>query len=139
MTAEFPGARRRGFTLLEVLVATAIFAVAALGLLNAQSSQVRTNQHLGDKTFAHWVALNRLAELRLEKAFPEVGQGESTARMAGREWLVTTQVQATPVANVRLVVISVAENSRDFGDKPPPITRVTGFLPRVSSDAPPSS
>lgn len=131
--------RTRGFTLLEVLVATAIFAVAALGLLNAQGSQVHTDQHLGDKTFAHWVALNRLAELRLAKAFPEIGRGESTATMAGRDWLVTTKVEATPVNSVRLVTVTVAENSRSFGDKPAPITSLTGFLPRVAANAQPTT
>jgi general secretion pathway protein I len=130
-----PADSARGFTLLEVLVATAIFAVAALGLLNAQNSQVRTDQHLGNKTFAHWVALNRLAELRLQKSFPDIGEGESTASMAGREWRVVTKVQATPVANVRLVIILVGENSRNFGDKPAPVTSLTGFLPRVPQNA----
>jgi general secretion pathway protein I len=127
--------RLHGFTLLEVMVALAIMAVAALGLLNAQNSQVKTDQHLANKTFAHWVALNRLAELRLQKVFPEIGEGESTASMAGREWKVTTKVQPTPVANVRLVTILVGENSRNFGEKPLPVTSITGFLPRVSSNA----
>lgn len=130
-----PADSARGFTLLEVLVATAIFAVAALGLLNAQNSQIKTDQHLGNKTFAHWVALNRLAELRLQKSFPDIGEGESTASMAGREWRVVTKVQATPVANVRLVTILVGENSRNFGDKPAPVTSLTGFLPRVPQNA----
>lgn len=127
--------RNKGFTLLEVLVATAIFAIAAIGLLNAQNTQIRTDQHLDEKTFAHWVALNHLAELQLKKAFPDAGEGESSDSMAGRDWTVTTKVQATPSPNVRLLTIAVAEKSRNFGEKPTPVTVVTGFLARPSANA----
>lgn len=120
----------RGFTLLEVLVATAIFAVAALGLLNAQQTQIRTDQHLDTKTFAHWVALNQLADLRLNKAFPDVGEVKSETQMAGREWQVVTKAQSTPTSNVRLLTISVAEKPRDFGATATPVTLVTGFVSR---------
>ena len=123
--------RRTGFTLLEVLVATAVFAVAALALLRAQNSQVSTDQRLEEKTFAHWVALNRLAEMRLQNVFPDVGEGEATAAMAGRDWLITTKVQGTPSQNVRLVIVSVAPQSKEFGEKLPPVSVITGFLPRA--------
>lgn len=129
----------RGFTLLEVLVALVVFAIAALSLLSAQNSQITTDQHLEEKTLAHWVALNQLADMRLQKSFPEVGQGESTVKMAGRDWLVSSKVQATPSPNVRLLVIGVAPknsngNEGEFGKKPDPVTVVTGFLPRAQSN-----
>lgn len=127
----------RGFTLLEILVAVSIFAIAAMALLNAQRTQITTDQHLEEKTFAHWVALNRLAELRLQGVFPDIGQSEVTASMAGREWLVTTKAQGTPTPNVRLITISVAPQPTTQGDKlaekPAPVSVVTGFLPRRES------
>ncbi|HEX4870119.1 MAG TPA: type II secretion system minor pseudopilin GspI [Moraxellaceae bacterium] len=125
----------RGFTLLEVLVATAIFAIAALGLLNAQQTQIRTDQHLDTKTMAHWVALNQLADLRLNKVFPDIGEVKSETRMAGREWQVVTRAQSTPTANVRLLIISVAEKPRDFGATATPVTQVTGFISRPQGNA----
>lgn len=126
----------RGFTLLEVLVATAIFAIAALGLLNAQRTQIRTDQHLDAKTMAHWVALNHLQDLRLSRAFPDLGESRAETKMAGREWLIVTRAQATPTAKVRLLVISVAEKPRDFGgEAPPPVTQVTGFISRAEANA----
>jgi general secretion pathway protein I len=122
--------RQRGFTLLEVMIAMVIFAIAALALLNAQNSQITTDQHLRDKTIAHWVALNQLAEMRLQKRFPDVGESTDTASMGNAEWQLTIKVQATPTSNVRLVTVSVAPKSEAMGDKPDPVTVVTGFLSR---------
>ncbi len=129
MSAE----QSRGFTLLEVMVALVVFAIAALALLRAQNSQLATDQHLEEKTLAHWVALNHLEDLRLQRVFPNVGQSEATANMAGHDWLISTKVQATPTQNVRLLVIAVAakpDGGSEFGSKPDPVTTVTGFLVR---------
>jgi general secretion pathway protein I len=128
---RFHRLRQRGFTLLEVMIAMVIFAIAALALLNAQNSQITTDQHLRDKTIAHWVALNQLAEMRLQKRFPDVGESTDTASMGNAEWQLTIKVQATPTGNVRLVIISVAPKSDTLGDKADPVTVVTGFLPRA--------
>lgn len=123
-------ARARGFTLLEVLVALAIFAVAAVALLTAQNAQLRTDSRLAEKSLAHWAALNRLAELQLQGGFPEIGQGQSPARMGDRDWVVTTEVAATPSLDVRRLELSVALKSETFGDTPPAVTTLTAFLPR---------
>ncbi len=128
----------RGFTLLEVLVAVSIFAIAALALLNAQRTQITTDQHLEEKTFAHWVAMNHLTEMRLDGAFPEIGQRESTAHMAGRDWLITTKAQGTPTPNVRLITISVGLKTEQSGtgsleEKTDPVSVLTAFLPRRQS------
>lgn len=123
-------ARARGFTLLEVLVALAIFAVAAVALLTAQNAQLRTDNRLAEKSLAHWAALNRLAELQLQGGFPEIGQGQSPARMGDRDWVVTTEVAATPSPDVRRLELSVALKSETFGDTPSAVTTLTAFLPR---------
>lgn len=127
----------RGFTLLEVLVALSVFAIAALALLNAQRNEITTDQHLQDKTLAHWVALNHLAELRLYHAFPEVGQNETSVSMGGRNWYITSKIQGTPSADVRLLTISVAETSpkNQSEEAATAITTLTGFLARPQSES----
>ena len=60
-----PVARTRGFTLVEVLVALVIVAMALAALMITVSSTARTSGYLRDKTVAQWIALNRLTEVRL--------------------------------------------------------------------------
>lgn len=123
--------KMRGFTLLEVLVALAIFAVASVSLLAAQNAQIRTDSRLADKTLAHWAALNRLAEMQLQGVFPDVGQGQSPASMGDRDWVITTKVEATPSPEVRRVILSVAPKSDEFGEESSSVTEVTAFLARA--------
>ncbi|MGL5728054.1 MAG: type II secretion system minor pseudopilin GspI, partial [Plesiomonas sp.] len=63
---------KRGFTLLEVLVALAVFAVAALAVMQAASGHVRSLSLLEEKLFAGWVAENQQALLALMPASERV-------------------------------------------------------------------
>ena len=56
----------RGFTLLEVMVAMAIIAVVLTGLIRLTMAGTANRAQLEERTLAHWVALNRVAELRAE-------------------------------------------------------------------------
>ncbi|MDI1303059.1 MAG: type II secretion system minor pseudopilin GspI [bacterium] len=127
------GRMGRGFTLLEVLVATAVFAIAALALLNAQNTQLTTDQRLETKTLAHWVALNQLADMRLQKVFPDIGESTINVKMAERDWVITIKTQGTPAPGVRLLQLSVAQKSGASADAASPVTVVTGFLARTQA------
>ncbi|MFJ4065513.1 type II secretion system minor pseudopilin GspI [Pseudomonas sp. NPDC089996] len=58
----------RGFTLLEVLVALAIFAVLAVAVTTASQHVLAQSQGLEQRLLASWVADNHLTELRLQPA-----------------------------------------------------------------------
>ena len=109
--------KQRGFTLLEVLVALAVFSVAAMSLMKVSESQFRVSQHLEEKTFAHWIALNMITEMQVNQDWPRIGEQTGKISMASREWKVIIKTQATPVARVRRVELVVGLAPKDFTDE----------------------
>ncbi|RJG51679.1 type II secretion system protein GspI [Motilimonas pumila] len=73
-------------TLLEVMVALAVFAAAGLAIMNTASEHVRSLSYLQEKTFATWVASNQLVQLKLEKKWPSGTWIKGKSEMAGQDW-----------------------------------------------------
>lgn len=119
--------RSSGFTLVEVLVALMVAAIALGAVLATVSSVARNGVTLRDKTFAQWVAMNRLAELRAVNAWPKVGQSSGRDEMGGQEWAWVTNVSETEVAAVRRLEVMVR-----FPEQPENrnVATLIGFLPR---------
>ena len=97
----------RGFTLIEVLVALAIVAIGMAAVLGALSSSADTVSYLRDKTFAQWVALNRIANLRLSGQMTPVGNSDGDTDFAGRNWHWRQEVTATEVPGVVRIDVKV--------------------------------
>lgn len=76
----------KGFTLVEVLVALAIVTLGMAAVLGALSSSADSASYLRDRTFAQWIALNRISEQRLQTRPPEKGTTSGTLEYAGRNW-----------------------------------------------------
>ena len=116
-----------GFTLIEVLIALAVLAFALTAMITTTGSATRNTAYLQDKTFAHWIAMNRMEALRLAGKFPPLGIKEGKAEMAGREWRWEIKVQETPEKSMRRVDIRVR---RPDDPKDASLDLVTGFLAR---------
>jgi general secretion pathway protein I len=121
-----------GFTLLEVLVALAVFAVAAIALMRVSESQLRLSTTLEEKTFAHWVALNMISEMQANQDWPNVGEQTGKVSMAGRDWKIIVKTEATPLSRVRRIEVNVGLAPVDFTDDMEKLTLLTGFLEQPS-------
>ncbi|MEO7324477.1 MAG: type II secretion system minor pseudopilin GspI [Dokdonella sp.] len=123
------GLRTHGFTLIEVLIALAVVAIALLALTRAASVQVQSFDGLRERTLAGWVGANVLAETRLATSFPPTGRSDGRMQLAGRDWHWTRDVQPTPNAEIRRIEISVF-----LGESNEPSAALSGFagtaLPR---------
>lgn len=117
--------RSCGFTLLEVLIAMTVLALALGAALKAVGDGARNATYLQEQTLAHWLALNKIAEQRLALTPPSVGTQSGRSQFAGRDWYWTAVLGATPdTATWRLQV----EIRRQPEDAQPLLTR-TAFLP----------
>lgn len=76
--------RTGGMTLIEVLVALAIFATASLSVMRAVSQHTNTLSHLEERMFASMVVDNQMALVMLEGAPKSTKKGKT--ELAGREW-----------------------------------------------------
>lgn len=118
----------KGFTLLEVMVALAIFAVAAIAVTKVGMNFTQSIGQMNDRTYAHFVAMNELADLEINGSWPE-GTGEKMVDAQGQQWLVSHQVYNTISENVRRIEIRVALTQED-GQPANNITSIVAFLQR---------
>src|SRR5512139_235898 len=100
-------ARRRGFTLIEVLAALVIVALGMLGVIEAVTQTARNGTYLRDKTLAHWIAMNLITERRLLANAPEVSKSSDEVEFAGQRWRWTMVVTQTQVDSLRRMDVSV--------------------------------
>jgi general secretion pathway protein I len=96
-----------GFTLLEVLVALAVFAIAIVAVIQTQSMSIDLTMELRDRSVALWVAKNRLNEHEINGIYPSIGEREGIINMANRQWYWQEKTSATDVADMRRVEIVV--------------------------------
>jgi general secretion pathway protein I len=114
-----------GFTLVEVLVALMVIALGLSALMIAVSGTARTSGMLRDKTIAGWIALNRLAEVRLN--LTKFGQNNDTGDVdfANRKWHYDTRYFNTNINSMKRVVVRVyAGDSKTKGN---PLVETVGF------------
>ena len=120
--------RSRGFTLVEVMVALMVIALALPALLKTLYQQIDGTAYLRDKSIAQWVATNRLAQSRIQLARNDrlvIGSRSGVETMAGRDWYWRTLSEATEVKDFYRLEISVG--TEEDPDETP-LYRLVGYI-----------
>lgn len=97
-----------GFTLIEMLVALAIFSLAALALLRLGGATATNSASLTDQAFAQIVARNLAVETLTDPQPPAFGATQGDAVNGGRRWRWTRTVNRSPEARIQQIEIAVA-------------------------------
>jgi general secretion pathway protein I len=108
------GRRPRGMTLIEVLVALAIVAITLATGIKAAGALTGNARRLTDVTAAQWCAENQLANLKLSRQFPGIGDSDFSCAQLGVDYFGTLTVRPTPNPNFRRVDAAIA----DADDRP---------------------
>ena len=101
--------RQRGFTLIEVLVALGIVAIALVAGLQATTALTNNALRQSDVLLAHICAENELVKVRLARQMPGVGESTVPCEQAGRTFSVVVGVLPTPNPSFRRVDAQVLD------------------------------
>jgi len=112
-----------GFTLIEVLIALAVLAIALAAVMRTVGQSIDLTMELRDRNLALWVAQNRLVTHQLLHEWPSPDTTEGTAEMGNRQWRWREQVLATPEPALRRIEIDVRA---DHGEAR--LAHLVGFL-----------
>jgi general secretion pathway protein I len=123
-----PALRARGFTLVEVLVALVIVAFGMGALMATLTSAADSVGHLRDKSFAEWIALNRISEMRLRGAPPNEGKTNGVVEYAGARWRWSQEVEKTSLGNMYRIDVSVARADGPEDKAQPQLALASGFF-----------
>jgi general secretion pathway protein I len=106
-------ATSKGFTILEVLIAMAILAVAGAAVVRSTAEHLTAVTVLRDITFSSWVAENRLVEIQLDSQWPPKNNKKGKSVMAGVEWFWRQEVETVTDKKMRKVTVHVMANEDD--------------------------
>lgn len=126
MIARFrPLSRRqhKGFTLIEVVIALAVIAISLAAVINGVGKNVSNAAYLRDKTLAHWVALNKVAEIQLIETELEVSDKSGKSELAERNWEWSVNISNTEIETIKRLVVKVRPEDEE-GD----LATVTAYV-----------
>lgn len=115
--------KSRGFTLLEVLIALIVLAVSLAAIAGEMLQMLNAATSMRERTYASWIAHNKIAELRLANVVPDTTTTSGEINYANQEWAWRAVITETGVPNLFRVDVTIS-----FPGQDPLMRPVTGFI-----------
>ena len=100
--------KQRAFTLIEVMVALVILALAMTAVSRGMGQFAQAAYFMETKTLASWIAANKITEYSLATSWPQLGDQEGEVEFASQNWRWRAVVEETQVENLRRVEVTVS-------------------------------
>ena len=111
---EISMCRRNGFTLIEVLIALCIVAIALFAIVKTVNSSNQSLWYLRQKTVATWLAQNTLAEFNSglipHVAIPGITQGD--VRQLNQDWHWRLAIHPTKTHHIMSLVVTITQHQQ---------------------------
>lgn len=104
-------AAQSGFSLIEVMVALAVFAVAALALINAGAAATRHAGHVETRMMAGILAENLLVERIAARRAGDIGATRGVTDLSGRRFSWAVRTMATDAPGLLKIEIDVVDEA----------------------------
>ena len=114
---------QRAFTLVEVLVSLAIVSLSLMSVAAAMNQMIDAANSLRERTYADWIAQNKIVEIRLSGASPEVGSSSGELDYGNTEWAWRSVISETGVEDLYRIEVEVSLAGSDYK-----VRTVTGFV-----------
>ena len=107
MTSRGRQHSQAGFTLVEVVLAVAVLALAMVTLGQTLGASAVAYRNIDDTRQAYLVAADKLVEMQVYQQWPNTGTNDDQVTRGDREWWVRTTISAGPYPDTRRVDIEV--------------------------------
>jgi len=116
--------KNKGFTLIEVLIALIIIAVALSAAIRATTASTYATMHLRNTMTAHWVGMNILSEVQtgmlLVSQENNIPPGKT--EMLGKTWYWAVNTSASAeIPSIARITVTVSDDQKQV------VTTVTGY------------
>lgn len=118
--------KSKGFTLLEVMVALAIFAVAAVALTKVAMQYTQSTSNAILRTKAQFVAMNEVALMEINQEWLQGTQSKQVTSQ-GETWQINKSAESTVSPNVQKVDLQISLYDSDKGKVQNGITHLVFF------------
>jgi len=105
------------------MVALTIVAFSLTTVAASMSQMIDAANTMRDRTYASWIAQNKLAEMRLADVFPDVSATSGEVEYANTSWEWRAVVSETGIENFRRIDVSITHVDSEYV-----IRTVTGFI-----------
>ncbi|MCO8091326.1 type II secretion system minor pseudopilin GspI [Acinetobacter pseudolwoffii] len=124
--------RCSGFTLLEVMVALAIFATAAMTLTKVAMQYTQSTSNAILRTKAQFVALNEVAQMEINQQWMD-GTASKQLTQQGETWQIDKRSEPTISPNVQRIELQVSLVNPETGQVTSGISSLMFFNHRMNN------